>query len=66
MGGGGAGANRNPKKNPGIDFYSGFRKNDQGGGGVQIEMLLECRDSFNNSGFGKTLKGGGGGCNLKS
>ena len=23
--------------NPGIDFYSGFRKNDQGG--VQIEIL---------------------------
>ena len=21
-------------KNPGIDFYSGFRKNDQGGGGA--------------------------------
>ena len=28
---GGGGANRNPKKNPGIDFYSGFRKNNQGG-----------------------------------
>ena len=36
------GANRNPKKNPGIDFYSGFGKNDQGGG-VQIEILLKCR-----------------------
>ena len=25
------GANRKPKKNPGIDFYSGFRKTSQGG-----------------------------------
>ena len=31
---GGGGENRN-LKNPGIDFYSGFRKNGQGG--VQIE-----------------------------
>ena len=30
--GGGGGANQNPK-NPGIDFYSGFRKTSQGGGG---------------------------------
>ena len=29
----GGGAIRNPKKNPGIDFYSGFRKTSQGGGG---------------------------------
>ena len=29
-------------KNPGIDFYSGLRKNYQGGG-VQIKILLKCR-----------------------
>ena len=34
---GGGGANRNPIKNPGIDLYGGFRKNDQAG--VQIEIL---------------------------
>ena len=28
------GAIRNPKKNPGIDFYSGFRENAQGGGAI--------------------------------
>ena len=28
------GAIRNPKQNPGIDFYSGFRKPSQGGGGA--------------------------------
>ena len=28
---GGGGAIRNPKKNPGIDFYSGFRGNAQVG-----------------------------------
>ena len=33
MGGGGGGAIRNPKKNQGIDFHSGFRKTSQGGGG---------------------------------
>ena len=32
-GGGGGGAIRNPK-NPGIDFYSGFRENLSRGGGV--------------------------------
>ena len=32
------GAIRNPKSNPGIDFYSGFRKASQGGG-VQYEIL---------------------------
>ena len=40
--GGGGGAIRNPKYNPGIDFYSGFRKTSQGGkggGGVQYEIL---------------------------
>ena len=26
-------------KNPGIDFYSGFRKTLKGGGGVQFEIL---------------------------
>ena len=44
------------QKNPGIDFYSGFRKNDQGGG-VQIEILLNAGIDFH-SGFRKTLKGG--------
>ena len=34
--------NRNPK-NPGIDFYSGFRKTSQWGGGVQIEILKKSR-----------------------
>ena len=34
---GGGGANQNPK-NPGIDLYSGFRKN--GHGGVQIVKVL--------------------------
>ena len=33
------GAIRNPKYNPGIDLYSGFRKTSQGGGGVQYEIL---------------------------
>ena len=31
------GANRNPKQNPNIAFYSGFRKNTQGG--VKFEIL---------------------------
>ena len=31
--GGGGGANRNPKYNPGIYFYGGFRKTSQGGWG---------------------------------
>ena len=39
---GGGGAIQNPKYNPGIDFYSGFRKPSQGGGGVQYEILKKC------------------------
>ena len=38
---GGGGAIRNPKYNPGIDFYSGFRKTSQRGG-VQYEILKKC------------------------
>ena len=48
-------------KHPGIDFYSGFRKNDQGGGGVQIEILKKNPGIDFYSGFRKTLKGRGGG-----
>ena len=33
-------------KNPGIDFYSGFRENAQGGGGVQLEIPKKCRYRF--------------------
>ena len=51
-------ANRNPK-NPGIDFYSGFRKNGQGRG-VQIEVLKNPGIDFH-SGLRKTSQGGGGG-----
>ena len=43
-------------KNPGIDFYSGFRKNDQGGG-VQIEILKNPGIDFY-SGFRKNDQGG--------
>ena len=35
------GANRNPKKNPGIDFYSGFMKNDQGGGANRNPIKMQ-------------------------
>ena len=35
---GGGGAIRN-RKNPGINIYSGFKKNAQGGGGVQFVIL---------------------------
>ena len=33
-GGGGGGFVRHPLETAGIDFYSGFRKNGQGGGGA--------------------------------
>ena len=51
-------ANRNPKQNPDIDFYSGFRKNGQGGG-VQFEILKNPGIDFD-SGLRKTSQGGGG------
>ena len=31
------GAIRNPKYNPGIDFYSGFRNTYEGGGGCNMK-----------------------------
>ena len=33
----GGGAIRNPKYNPGIDFYSGFRKTSEEGGGCNMK-----------------------------
>ena len=44
------------KKSRYIDFYSDFRKNDQGG---QIEMQKKCGIDFH-SGFRKNYQGGGG------
>ena len=47
------------RKNPGIDFYSGFMKNAQGEG-VQLEILkiqVESIDFY--SGFRETSQGGG-------
>ena len=49
-------------KNPGIDFYSGFRKNDQGG--VQIEIIKNPRIDFY-SGFRKNDQEGGANRNPK-
>ena len=58
-------------KNPGIDFYSGFRKTNQvyfysgfrekkhKGGGVQFEILRNPGIDFY-SGFRKASQGGGG------
>ena len=53
----GGGENRN-LKNPGIDFYSGFRKKCQGG--VQIE-ILKIQEIYFYSGCRKKMVGGGGG-----
>ena len=47
----------------GIDFYSGFRKNGQGGRGVQIEILKNPGIDFY-SGFRKNYQRGG--CKSKS
>ena len=33
----------NSKSNPGIDFYSGFRKTSQRGGGTQYQILKKVR-----------------------
>ena len=44
-------------KNPGIDFYSGFRENAQGGGGVQFKILKNPVIDFLVA-SGKPLKGG--------
>ena len=45
------------KKNPGIHFYSGFRENKHKGGGVQFEILKNPGIDFY-SGFRKTSQGG--------
>ena len=59
-------------KNPGIDFYSGFRKklytfivasDKKNTRGVQFEILKNPGMDFY-SGFRKTSQGGGGGANL--
>ena len=54
--GGVGGVVRHPLDTAGIDFYSGFRKNDQGG--VQIEILKDPGIDFH-SGFRKNDQGGG-------
>ena len=56
------GAIRNPK-NPGMYFYSGLRKNFQGGGGAILNPKYNPGNIYFYSGF---RKNGHGGCNSKS
>ena len=58
--GGCRGCHSTPPETAGIDFYSGFRKDDQGG--VQIEILKNPGIDFY-SGFRKNYQGG---CKSKS
>ena len=47
-------------KNPGIDIYSDFKKNAQGGGGGGIRNPKQNPGIDLFSGFRKTSQGGGG------
>ena len=51
-------------KNPGIDFYSGFRENAQGGGAIGNPPKKIQVYTFTVASGKKTQ--GGGGCNSKS